>query len=375
MNKDNRFLGSKDNLLLFLMMLSLCLGISHNDVIKYLVILIGLLEVLIILTYMRVNIKYSYPVVLIWGIWSGYVCTLLFLDFSVPFVSVTVQQIVLCMLWFFNYRISDNINYMQWVDKCQKMLVFFLIADALYFIRYSYDFFGVPIMGLSFFAAVKSKKRDRLFLLLVIVLFLVKGRSTALALIVIWVTQRYIGKVQKKRRVCNILYWMMACITVYFPKVYCSFFESQYAIEVNRFVRQYTGKNLFSGRERLWIDAYELIEESPIFGMGGKFVGRENELLGMSTHNLFIFLRLEGGYVLLLLFLLAMFYVWTQINKNMDYEYKALSVAYIVGLFVRVSFDLTFLANNFGQSIMLWIPIVFILNRCHNNHFKAKKIV
>lgn len=365
--KSVNLFGKGQIVLPVLILISLILGQSDSNVAKYLVIIIGLIELLIIFLAMHVDFRRTPIIVLLYFVMIIYLTASLVLNFTMNYLSVFIQQSVLFLSFFINEREYDDYAFNRWIRVNNILLAILIVMDIAYFLRTNHDYFSVPIFGLSFLFVLKRRKKKTILLLLALLMFFVHGRSTSLAFLVMVFFVWLIQKISSKTKVYTSVFWIVSILTVYLPRVYLEFYKSHYAITANQFIRRITGKNLFSGRELLWLNAYKLIDNNPIFGVGGQYYKEFESIYGASTHNVFIFLRIEGGYILLLIFLIFMFYIWMQIYRYMDKGYIPICAAYIVGLFVRISFDLTFIANNFGQSILLWIPIILILNRCRSN--------
>lgn len=365
--KKSRLFGRCQIVLPYLIIASLLVGQIDSTIARYSVIVISLIELLIIYSSMRIDVRKVPMLVLLYLFMVGYLISTLLLHFSLPFVSVVIQQSVLFLSFFMNYRACDETAYKGWAKTNNILLLITIILDILYFYHTNNDYFSVPIFGLSFLLLLYSRNKKALIIALSLLMFIVHGRSTSLAFAVMFVSYFLIEGMRNNKKVYSVFYWIMALATVYIPELYIRFFNSPYAYNANAYIRNLTGKNLFSGREILWSRAYELIQKNVLFGLGGQYYNDFEAKVGASTHNVFIFLRLEGGYLLLIIFLAFMYYLWMQLYKFMDEGYLVISAAYVVALFIRISFDLTFIANNFGQSVLLWIPIIIMLNRCGNN--------
>ncbi len=92
---------------------------------------------------------------------------------------------------------------------------------------------------------------------------------------------------------------------------------------------------------------------------------------GLSTHNLFMFLYLEGGILFVVLFLIFMYLLWKKYFEFISDKIVCMSAAFMLGTFVLVSFELLLLINNIVVSMWLWFVIAFGLIRV--NYLKQQR--
>ncbi len=127
--------------------------------------------------------------------------------------------------------------------------------------------------------------------------------------------------------------------------------------EVNAKVIEKMGKNIFSGRERIWAESIELVKEKPITGYGMQASLEDFTEEDLNTHNVYLQLLLQGGVPLLLLFMALIIYIWHSLYKVANTKLAQLAGAALVGILTIGTFELTLL----GQSISLGIIQWFIL--------------
>lgn len=366
--------GKWEIILSFLIFASLLMGLIETHFAKSLVVVVGIIEVIIVYSQMKIHVSLkSFIPIVLYGFWVSFLAFALAKNYSSVFFSLFVQQTILFASFFLNYKPVSDKGYMSWSNICKRLVIIFSILDFIFFVYNKYDFFSVPIFGLFFFYLLVAKNKDFSIIVMAVFMLLVRGRSTALSLLVMLLFVHIIDHVRTKRYLYNLLYWAVAILCVYIPRLYVAFYHSKNATAANLLVRRLTHKNLFSGRQLLWREAFDVIDENKLFGIGGDFYNVWSQVMTTSTHNVFLYIRIIGGYFLLIVFLLFFYYIWTQIGKNMDQQFFPLCAGYLIGLFIRINFDLTFICNNFGQSILLWFPVIFILNRCTNNSKRRKR--
>lgn len=129
---------------------------------------------------------------------------------------------------------------------------------------------------------------------------------------------------------------------------------------LNEISREYTGGNFFSGREIIWEAILEGNKDSAILGQGVNNNFLINKLdTELSTHNLYMFLYLEGGAVMLFLFFLFTASIWSKFYNFIYIKRVRLSAAFFIGTLLFLDFELLLLTNNILASIVFWFVITY----------------
>lgn len=141
----------------------------------------------------------------------------------------------------------------------------------------------------------------------------------------------------------------------------------------NNIVYEYTGKNLFSGREVLWRIMIDIINEKIFFGHGSSVQLGNFLNVGLSAHNLYLQIALQVGVVGVFLFLYFLFNNWKSIWLNRHDVRVKLFACYFLGIIVYQLFELSLLQNHFALSIIQWVIIGLGLSYSFNKSKTPEK--
>lgn len=205
---------------------------------------------------------------------------------------------------------------------------------------------------------ISKGKRYLVYMLpLVWIVSLSRGRTSLLALGALIITYLLWRLITKYRGIYYafliLIILAIILVTVFYPLL------SKLPIfqELNKRMFEATGKRLFSGRQRIWLQSLDLIIKKPLLGYGmGE--GLESLTEGtLSIHNIYLQLLLQGGMVLLSLFVTLISWIWRRLYLSANSNLVQIGVACLVGILVIGTFELTLL----GQSISLGITQWFIM--------------
>lgn len=209
--------------------------------------------------------------------------------------------------------------------------------------------------------AVLSFEKDRYYKIAPFVagFFLLGERTSSicmcLALLLFIVLKRI-----KRYSIKVFLFWAVIILSIALPVVYVWFSYQPSGRTLNQLVFTYTGENFFSGRQRLWALALNAIVSSKrTFWVG---LGFGNELfidnnVTLSTHNVYVFLVLNGGILLLLFFVLYLRTIWGRLLSISHNQYSTQIQAYFLTLLVFIDFELFLVANNMVVSLVWWLTL------------------
>lgn len=216
------------------------------------------------------------------------------------------------------------------------------------------------LFGLSFFFLCRQKKILLYGALYAVFCLLTGERATLLVLILIF-TFYYLLKALSKQKF-RALFIVTFVLSVLFPLVYVWLWETELGVLLSELSLEYTQENFFSGRQLLWNTIIEAVHNNWLFG---RDVG-SGIVLGLSTHNLYLFLYLEGGVFLLVLFFCFLYLLWNKLCPYVRSDKQIrLSAAYFLGIIVYCSFEMTLLTNTIAVAIPLWFTIGYGLMRAN----------
>lgn len=139
-----------------------------------------------------------------------------------------------------------------------------------------------------------------------------------------------------------------------------SWFEKLDAVSTS-----YTNKSVFSGRDVIWNQIIDLINQRPVLGYGPgvrpiDFIYQQSEL---SAHNLYLQTALQSGVlglIALLLLLVSLVFLCINTGKYDNFYYK-ICVSFIFLLMVYQTLEISLTQNNIHVGLLQWFMIGLLL--------------
>lgn len=209
----------------------------------------------------------------------------------------------------------------------------------------------------TFFVIAKMKYKIVPVALIFIVYLRMVERTTAFVLLIIFFTYLII-KLLRKSKALYITYFIIVFVAVFgFTLIYMHLNTTDLGVSLNQLFREYTGGNFFSGRDKIWLSAFEYIKTKPIIGFG-----IDNGILRLagitkSTHNTYIHLLLQGGFMMLVSFFMFLLAIWVRFFDYLENEIVALSASYLVGILVYINFEVTLVGNSTVVALFMWFVL------------------
>lgn len=260
----------------------------------------------------------------------------------------------------------------EWTPKRLKFirrtsLMFILLHFGVWIIQGTPEMFssvypnanliGSYIFLMIYFISLENKnKTNLLFLTISILLIHASGaRSVYVAMIatlIVYIIWPYISKYRHRMLTFITLYLsgLMAFVFIYPQLIYFNNFQ-----QINMWVLEYTGKNIYSGREVIWSYLLESIIDRPLLGHGTGVLPRDVLDLGLSAHNLYLQVALQNGFIGLFFLLLLFVFIWMIFAKNRKNKIVRLSAAFFVGILMYQSFEVSLTQNQLSLGIMQWL--------------------
>lgn len=326
------------------------------DINSFFQILICLIPIIIMFIQSRclLKLKKNY-ILLIFILWITYNVINLMINYSEYYIRVIFFQIIVFIILLIASNVSIEVNntlkkqFQSLSLLCILLLIIGLVDGGD---ENSFIFFTISLLPFVFFS-FKHELIAGLFL--TIIYFILEARSAMLTCILFTILYYTIKRITNKK--WYILLFVISFIFILLiPHLYIFIYHSESSTALNILSRNIFGKNLFSGRNILWIQFDNLINGYELFGLGGYFLS-SNSGFEHSVHNLFLFLIGQGGYILLFLFFILMLKIYISFYDYLDNKFILISAAYIISILFRSSFDLMLMANRFIESISIWFTI------------------
>lgn len=131
---------------------------------------------------------------------------------------------------------------------------------------------------------------------------------------------------------------------------------SQYG-KLEAWMLEHTGKSIMSGRADIWGRLNNLIDLRPIFGFGPNTVATDVIGRDASSHNLYINMALQIGYLGLLIFILILFTIFMSYISKGSNRLVRLSVAAFIAILAHQLFEITLVQNQLSIGLLQWLVI------------------
>lgn len=214
---------------------------------------------------------------------------------------------------------------------------------------------GIFTLLMLFFILMLKKKSSIFYALLSFTLIYASearaallGLTFALLIYFIW---PIISKT-KLRHMSFIIMTISGLLSVIFiyPKL---IFWSKFHV-INDFVRQFTGKNIYSGRQVIWSNLIDKINEKPLLGYGTGVLPRDIIDSGLSAHNFYLQVTSQNGYLGLFAMLILFISIWVAFRKNRNNRIVRLSASFFIAILVYISFEVSLTQNQIASGIIMW---------------------
>jgi O-antigen ligase len=131
----------------------------------------------------------------------------------------------------------------------------------------------------------------------------------------------------------------------------------------NQVVLEHTGRQVASGRQLIWPSIWEEIQRAPVFGHGFSIEASQITGMNLSTHNGFLMILLQVGWVGLIP-VLCMLYAIESGGLSGEYtHWRMLLTITLVIVIINSTFETELIQNNFRVAALLWFSLGFIYSR------------
>lgn len=215
-----------------------------------------------------------------------------------------------------------------------------------------------------YFMVPRSIQKKIIITIALLVIVFSKGRSALLGALLGILFAIYISKHRKTKKYSFTLLTALLFTISAFIYLTVNFYQSPLGLLLNEIMFSNTGKNLFSGREKLWEQLFQAINQSPFIGHGLSSHASQYADVTYSAHNQFIQTTLQSGvfstiFLLLALISLALFFS-RKIERATDTYLKkkySTGLALVVMVIFQNNFEIYLLQNNMELSLLFWTLI------------------
>src|SRR5699024_10660183 len=342
------------------------------------VYLISVLNIIFMMGYLY---KFGLPKRFLKGLFMAIVSYILFLSFYSALTDIANFKYAFRIFNYMSLLLLFSLAYLN-----ERKLIFIgiifsivpltLILDwlsSIETIKYAGYFrnpntLGIVVYNIFFFQllmlfAIKNKIIKLIVLLLLLIdlilLYVSTSRSVWIAIIVAFVI--YISyNVFSKYKISYRLGFIITLLSVItFSYFYPMLYTLDLVSKINSLVIEYTGKNLFSGRQIIWSDLIQLIEKKPLLGYGLSATAYNLAQTNHDAHNVILSILFQSGIIGLLLYSLMLYFLWDAlyIEKNTSFNKNLLKLfpSFFIGLLVYQSFEMSFIKGGYSISMFEWL--------------------
>lgn len=198
----------------------------------------------------------------------------------------------------------------------------------------------LPIIFLGLLVMLGSDARSALFAGLI-----------ALIIYFIW------KPITSSKKVFVLFFLIVVTILLSFVFLYPKLPEWEHFYYFESLMLEYTGKSLMSGRNVIWTIITDVINQQPWFGYGSGASASSVTHLNASTHNLYLQIALQNGYLGLSVFLILLFTMWMTFWKNKNNITVRLSASFFIAILIHQSFEIALTQYQLSIGLIQWTII------------------
>lgn len=197
-------------------------------------------------------------------------------------------------------------------------------------------------------------------------IYMTTSRTVVLSVAVMffsWLTLKFSVRLFSK------LFFLIVSGNFAFLLIYVLLSKSNLANTINNLSYKYTQKVFFSGREDIWGGVINYGMTSPFFGhkVGIQIKEYLPSLPYNHTHNQFLQIFVESGFLGLFFFLLLLYFIWKTYLKNLESHYVHWSACFFLGLLVYQNIEISLFFNMMSIGLIQWLIISIGVSKSVNH--------
>lgn len=233
-----------------------------------------------------------------------------------------------------------------------------------------------------------EEKRYKIVILIImaglfVITFFSEMRSAAIGELLSFAYMFYSSLRNSGKRFNRFIFVVVVAICFFVPYLYLELYNPSFLITRNistfiqRIVLSISGSRLFSGRNTLWLAIIPVLKNNPLLGLGIGFTPSMVSDYTFSTHNLFLFLRMEQGFIGLFLFIILLYKVWNNYFLQERNKTKFAAQAFMLMVLIQQTFSLGLIGGKGAFSFIAWTVLISLTKKegVKNDLTKNRKIV
>ena len=217
----------------------------------------------------------------------------------------------------------------------------------------------------------KRKASIALIIFFIIIEYLAESRAALFASLVLLLIYWALNILKKGLKHANLLFaaWIALCLMI--PSIYVWIYTSKYSSAIEAIFLNYTGHRFFSGRQFMWVRAFDVLLTNPLIGRGVGFRLDTSNLYagameGMSVHNFFLYILMQMGIVGFFLFCYLFFVLWKQYSDIGTKQANCLR-AFLLALLLQQTFSLGLVSGKMGFAFVCWFLLLIGAKRSEDS--------
>jgi O-antigen ligase len=193
----------------------------------------------------------------------------------------------------------------------------------------------------------------------------VLGLLAALAIWYFW------PRLTASRRRMRALFFTLATAIILFVVVYPLLHFTPVYEPLQQLSYELTGKNVYSGRQLIWLMILEVLSHKPVLGYGPYFIPENVLDTDLSAHNLYLQVALQVGIVGVIALGWLLYRIWLAHWPGRHDNRVRLAGAFFIALMVQQTFDVSLTQHNPAQAFAMWLMLgvgVALSLNCRNSH-------
>lgn len=207
------------------------------------------------------------------------------------------------------------------------------------------------------YSHVKNNKKLPLYIILLsgfIVLYMFGGRSSLLAaglLFVYYLGRRIFNKISSKMVGISVV--LLCIFSVLFTFLYSTVLYQALGNDVT-----ILGKNLYTGRQTIWAEVFEILKDKWFLGMGSRLDLGDGAFV--STHNVMLGLMLDFGCIAVVFYVGLLASTISKINNTLI---DKTLVAFLLVMLIKTIFEFDFISDWTLSHLCISMTIMYLYSR------------
>ena len=212
---------------------------------------------------------------------------------------------------------------------------------------------SILLILLSYTLCLKVNNKLKIFNIVLVSygIFFSDARSSLLALALVILSYVFYPLLSNFRKIIFFSIFFLSLFWIFFI-VYL--YNTGKGDIYNLLVYELTGKQLYSGREKMWGDFIDAINESPILGYGLGVDYTAIAEIEYSTHNLYLAILLQQGILGIIIFISLLYLIYKKSNNILSANEKSFSFLIIPAVLLQQNFELSLTQNNLSIMLIFW---------------------